>query len=203
MTDWISFVVASGVVVPWLLAGVCMFTEWICKAMKHCWRMRTDAIYRDVDSQFKADLAEVGLDGRTIRVRSILWWSSVVATACFLSNDMGWLLSMRWLWSMAAPLIVLEIVVILVTAVCLNLATVSYLHGVRARRELAVGRGTDDDGGWDDLLRAAEALSAQYDAIADGDCRGAAALAHRLHTGFGDECGREAVRLVKREHDGP
>ncbi len=83
MRDWISFAVAFGVVIPWLLAGVCMLTEWTCEALKRCWRMRTDAIYREVDSQFKADLAEAGLDGRTIRVRSIVWWSSVVATGRF------------------------------------------------------------------------------------------------------------------------
>ena len=171
MMDWISFVVALGVVVPWLLAGACLLAEWAYETMNHCWRMRTDAIYRDVESQFKADLAETGLDRQAVPVRSILWWSSVVATACFLSSDMGWLLSMQWLWSMDASLIVLEIVAILVTAACLNLATISYLHGVSARREPAVGRGTDDDCGWDDLLQAAEALSAQYDAIADGDRR--------------------------------
>ncbi len=146
MTDWISFVVALGVVAPWLLAGACLLAEWAYEAMNHRRRMRTDPLYREVESQFKADLAEAGLDSPTIPVRSILGWSSVVATAGLLSRDVGWLLSMRWLWSMSAPLIVLEIVAILVPAACLNLTAVSFVHGLRARREVA-GRGTDDVGG--------------------------------------------------------
>ncbi len=36
MTDWVCFVVASGVVVPWLLAGACLFAEWACAALNHC-----------------------------------------------------------------------------------------------------------------------------------------------------------------------
>ncbi len=203
MRDWISFAVAFGVVIPWLLAGVCMLTEWTCEALKHCWRMRTDAIYRDVDSQFKADLAEAGLDGRAIRVRSILWWSSVVATACFLARDTGWLWSMEWLWSMAMPFIALEFALILVAAICLNLVTVSFASRLRPRRNPMDRSDSDDSDDWDDLLRAAEALSAQYDAIADGDHRRTAALANPLHSRFTGECGRETVRLVKREHDGP
>ena len=171
MMDWISFVVASGVVVPWLLAGGCLLAERVYEAMNHCWRMWTDAIYRDVDSQFKADLVEAGLDGRTIRVRSILWWSSVVAAACFLSLDVGWLIAMRWLWTMSAPLIALEIAAILVAAGCLNLTAVSFVHCLGARREPMDHRHTDDHGEWDDLLEVAEALSAQYDAIVDADRR--------------------------------
>jgi len=171
MMDWISFVVASGFVAPWLLAGACLVSERVCEAVNHRWRMWTDAIYREVDSQFKADLVEAGLDGRTIRVRSIVWWSSVVAMAVFLLRDTHWLWSMEWLWSMSAPLIALEFGAILVAAGCLNLTAVSFVHRLGARREPAVGRGTDDDCGWDDLLQAAEALSAQYDVITGGDHR--------------------------------
>ncbi len=203
MTDWVCFVVASGVVVPWLLAGACLFAEWACAALNHCRQMRTDLVYREVEIQFRADLVEAGLDGRTNPVRSILWWSSVVAAACFLVYDTGWLWSMEWLWSMAGTLIVLEVAAILVAAVCLNLTAVSFVQRLRARRDPAARRGADDHGDWDDLLRAAEVLSAQYDAIADGDHRRAAALAHRLHTGFGDEGPRETVRLVKRDHAEP
>ncbi len=203
MTDWISFTIALGVVAPWLFAGACLLAEWACKALNHCRRMRTDPMYREVEIQFRADLVEAGLDGRTIPVRSILWWSSVVATAGFLSRDVGWLFSMRWLWSMSVPLIVLESAAIIVAAVCLNLTAVSFVQRLRARRDPAARRGADDHGDWDDLLRVAEVLSAQYDAIADGDHRRAAALAHRLHTGFGDEGSRETLRLVKRDHDEP
>ncbi len=122
--------------------------------------MRTDPIYRGVEIQFRADLVETGLDSRTIPVRSILWWSSVMATAGFLSRDAGWLFSMRWLWSMSVPRIALEFAAILVAAVCLNLTAVSFVHRLRARRDPAARRGTDDHGDWDDLLRAAEVLSA-------------------------------------------
>ncbi len=203
MTDWICFIVAFGIVVPWLLAGACLLAEWAYEALKHRWLMRTHPIYREVEIQFKADLVEAGLDGRNIPVRSVLWWSSVVATACFLSCDVGWLFSMRWLWSMSVPFILLEFVAILVAAVCLNLTAVSFASRVGARRGPAARRGTDDCGDCDDLLRAAEVLSAQYDAIADGDHRRAAALANSLHGGFAGKSGRETVRLVKREHDGP
>ena len=165
MTDWISFVVALGFVVPWLLTGACLLVEWACKALTHCRRMRTDAIYRDVDSQFKADLAEAGSDGRTIRVRSILWWSSVVATACLLLSDVGWIISMEWLWAMSAPMVVLEIAAILVAAVCLNLTTVSFASRLRPRRDPMDRSDSDDSDDWEDILRAAEALSARYDAI--------------------------------------
>ena len=200
MTDWIYFAVASGIVVPWLLAGACLLVEWACKALTHCWRMRTDPNYRDVEIQFRADLVEAGLGSRTVPVRSILWWSSVVAMSGFLSRDVGWLFSIQWLWSMTTPLIALEFMVILVAAVCLNLTAVSFVYRLKARRDPVARRGTDDCGDWDDLLRAAEALSAQYDAIADGDRR-AAALANPLHGGFAGECGRETARLVKRDHD--
>ncbi len=201
MTDWICFVVASGVVVPWLLMGACLLAEWVCKALKHRRRMRTDPIYREAEIRFRAEFIEAGLDSRTIPVRSILVWSSVVATAGFLSRDVGWLWSMEWLWSMSAPLIALEFAAILVAAVCLNLTAFSFVHRLGARRENVARQGADDRNDWDDLLRAAEALSAQYDAIADGDRRRAAAP--RLHTGFGNEGPREKVRLVKRDHGEP
>ena len=57
MTDWTCFVVAFGIVVPWLLADACLFAEWACAALRHRWRMRTDAIYREVELQFRADPA--------------------------------------------------------------------------------------------------------------------------------------------------
>ena len=194
MTDWICFIVAFGIVVPWLFAGACLLVEWACKALTHCRRMRTDAIYREVEIQFRADRVDAGLDSRTIPVRSVLWWASVVATGYILARDVGWLFSMRWLWSMSVPLIVLTFVAIFVAAACLNLTAVSFVHRLRARRDPVARRGTDDCGNWDDLLLAAEVLSAQYDAIADGDHRRAAALVHRLHTGFGDESPGQMVR---------
>ncbi len=178
MTDWICFIVAFGIVVPWLLAGACLLVEWTCKALTHFRRMRTDPIYREVEIQFRADLVEAGLDSRTNPVRFI-WWSSVVATGYLLARDVGWLFSMRWLWSMSVPLIVLKFVAIFVAAACLNLTAVSFVQRLRAHRDPAARRDSDDRGDWDDLLRAAEELSAQYDAIADGDRR-AAAPAHRL-----------------------
>ncbi len=203
MTDWICFIIAFGIVAPWLLAGARLLAEWAYEALKHRWLMRTHPIYREVEIQFKADLVEAGLDGRNIPVRSVFWWSSVVATACFLSRDVGWLLSMRWLWALSTPRIILEFAAMLVAAVCLNLTTISFVHGLRARRDPAARRGTDDCGDWDDLLRAAEVLSAQYDAIADGDHRRAAALVHRLHTGFGEKSPGQTVRLAKRDHVEP
>ena len=66
---------------------------------------------------------------------------------------------------MTAPLIAMEFAAILVTAGCLNLTTVSFVHRLGARRKPSAVLGTDDNGDWDELLQAAEALSAQYDAI--------------------------------------
>ncbi len=202
-TDWFCFIVAFGVVAPWLLAGACLLTEWTCETLKHCWRMQTDPNYRDAEIQFRSDLAEAGLDGRGINVRSLLRWSSVVATACLLLRDTHWLWSADWLWALSVPLIMLEFAAILVAAGCLNLTAVSFAQRLRACREPVTCQGTDDDGDWDDLLQAAEALSAQYDAIVDGDRGHAVAVAHRLHTGFGDEGSVETLRLVKRDHDEP
>ncbi|MFQ5463973.1 MAG: hypothetical protein ACE5E5_15280 [Phycisphaerae bacterium] len=169
MSDWIRFIVASGIVAPWLLAGAWMLAERAYKATTHCWRMWTNANYREAEIQFRVDLAEAGLDSQTIRIRSILWWSSVLATGGFLSSDIGWICSAEWLWSMSAPLIVLEFAAILIAAGRLNLTAVSFAQRLSARREPAVSRDTGDDDGWDDLLQAAEALSAQYEAIVGGD----------------------------------
>ncbi|MFQ5415381.1 MAG: hypothetical protein ACE5E6_13070 [Phycisphaerae bacterium] len=88
---------------------------------------------------------------------------------------------------MDTPLIALEIAAILVAAVCLNLTAVSFASRLRARRDPMDGSDTDDTGDWDDLLQAADALSAQYEAITDGDRRRANREAHRPHNGFGDE----------------
>ncbi len=203
MTDWICFGVAFGIVVPWLTAGACLLAEWTCEALKHCWRKRTDPIYRGVEIQFRSDLAEAGLDRGTINVRSMLRWSSVLAIACFLLRDTHWLWAMDWLWALRAPMVVLEIAAILVAAVCLNLVTVSFAIRLRANSDPMDRSDTDDTGDCDDLLQAAEALSAQYEAIADGDRRRAGREAHRPHNGFGDESPRETLRLVKRDRSEP
>jgi len=127
--------------------------------------MRTDPIYREVEIQFTADLVEAGLDGGTIRTRTILWWTSVLAMVGFLSSDT------HWLWATSEPLIVLEFAAILVAAVCLNLVTVSCASRLRPRSNPTDNSETDDSDDCDDLLQAAEALSAQYEAIADGEHR--------------------------------
>ncbi len=79
-------------------------------------------------------------------------------------------------WSMAMPFIALEFALILVAGICLNLVTVSFASRLRPRRDPMGPSDTVDSDDWDDLLRAAEALSAQYDAIADSNHRRAAAM---------------------------
>ena len=69
---------------------------------------------------------------------------------------------------MANPLIAREFAFILGAVGCLNLATVSLASRLRARCDRLDRSETDDS---DELLRAAEALSAQYEAIAGGDRR--------------------------------
>lgn len=203
MDDWIRFLIASGVVAPWLLVGAWVLAEWAYETLKHRRRMRTDPIYRSVEIRFRAELVQAGLGGRTVPVRSVLWWSSVVTTAGYLSRDTGWLLSMRWLWSMATPLVALEMAAIQAAGVCLNLTAYSFVHRLGARRGRATRWARDDHEDSDDLLRTAEVLSAQYDAIADGDHRRAAALAHRLHTGPDGEDPIGTVRLVRPDHGEP
>jgi hypothetical protein len=49
----------------------------------------------------------------------------------------GWLFSIRWLWSMTMPVIALEFAAIVIAAVCLNLTAALCAQRLRARRESA------------------------------------------------------------------